>query len=90
MCVQYTCWRRASPCVQALADYKLAKQREMMEAEDSLARRRDDDNRRKALEDERVKAAIRQRAGASPPPRKVHESTHPRTHRLTVWSNGTK
>lgn len=48
---------------QAIADYKLSKQREMMEEEDRMARRRDDDNRRKAMEDERVKAAIRQKAG---------------------------
>jgi len=51
--------------LQALAEYKLQQQRKLAEEEDNLARRRDEDNRRKSLEDERIKAGIRQKAGAS-------------------------
>lgn len=54
-----------NPLLQQLAEHKLQLQRRALEEEDQLARRRDDDNRRKALEDERVKAALRLKTGGS-------------------------
>lgn len=48
-----------------LVQYKFQSQRKLAEEEDQLARKRDEDNRRRALEDERIKAGIRQKAGES-------------------------
>ena len=50
------------PPTQAVVDYKTQRQRELLNQEDTLARRRDDDNRAKTLEDERVKQALRRAA----------------------------
>jgi ATPase family AAA domain-containing protein 3A/B len=46
-----------------MLQYKFQSQKKLAEEEDQLARRRDEDNRRRALEDERIKAGIRQKAG---------------------------
>lgn len=48
--------------VQALMDYKLARERENLSEQDRLARQRDADKRKSDLEDERIRAAIRRQA----------------------------
>jgi len=47
---------------QAKIDHQLRGEQELMRQKDQLSRKRDEDNRKAALEDERLKAAIRRQA----------------------------
>lgn len=64
-CVPTAMPPRPLPPLQATIDHRMVKERELEHERDQMSRRRDEDNRRKALEDERVKVAIRKQAGAS-------------------------
>ena len=58
-------------------DYQLRGEQDLLRHKDQLSRKRDEEGRRAALEDERIKVAIRRQAGRCSRVLQIHQYCHP-------------